>query len=86
MAFQAHRRTALNVEDDAVALVLGCRDWLAHACPGHGEEVCTVGPAEPGQPFPYLIGVDTATGNLFDLGRLPATRSGCAESHGNQPR
>jgi hypothetical protein len=71
VAFQAHRRAALNIEDNAIALILGCHDWLRACIPGHGGELCTIGPVEPGQTFPYLIGVDTATGNALDLGPFP---------------
>jgi hypothetical protein len=79
VAFEAHRRTALNVEHDAVALVLGRRDRLVARCGGHVEKVLAIGPVEPGQPVAHLSGVYPAAGDPLDLYRLPRQDRGARE-------
>lgn len=79
MTFVAHRRTTLNVQDDAIAVVFGRRDRLVARCGGHVEEVLAIGPVEPGQPVPYLSGVYPAAGDPLDLYRLPRQDRGARE-------
>jgi hypothetical protein len=79
VAFEAHRRAALNVEDDAVAVVFGRRDRLVARCGGHVEKVLAIGPVEPGQPLAHLSGVYPAAGDPLDLDRLPRQDRGARE-------
>jgi hypothetical protein len=79
VAFEAHRRTALNVEYDAVAVVLGRRDRLVARCGGHVEELFAVGTVEPGQLVVHLSGVYPAAGDPLDLYRLPRQDRGARE-------
>ena len=79
VAFVAHRRTTLNVQDDAIAVVLGRRDRLVARRGGHVEEVLAIGPVEPGQPVPHLSGVYPAAGDPLDLYRLPRQDRGARE-------
>jgi hypothetical protein len=79
VAFEAHRRTALNVEHDAVAVVLSRRDWLVARCCGHVEELFAIGTGEPGQLVVHLSGVYSAAGDPLDLYRLPRQDRGARE-------
>jgi hypothetical protein len=78
-AFEAHRRTALDVQHDAIALVLGRRNRLVARCGGHVEELFTIGPVEPGQPVAHLTGVYPAARDPLDLYRLPRQDRGARE-------
>jgi hypothetical protein len=78
-AFEAHRRTALDVQHDAIALVLGRRNRLVARCGGHVEELFTIGPVEPGQPVAHLTGVYPAARDPLDLNRLPRQDRGARE-------
>jgi hypothetical protein len=44
VTFEAHRGSALNVQHDAVAVVLGRRDRLLARYGGHVEELLAIGP------------------------------------------
>ena len=79
VTFETHHRTALNVEHDAVAVVLGRRDRLVARCGGHIEKVLAIGPVEPGQPLAHLSGVYPAAGDPLDLYRLPRQDRGAGE-------
>jgi hypothetical protein len=71
VALEPHLRPALHVEDHAVTVVCGCLDWLRARFSRHLQKFFAIGAVEPGQTFPYLIGVDTATENALDLGPFP---------------
>lgn len=71
VALEAHRRTALNVQHDAVTVVLGRHDRPAAGFTGHLEDLFPVGPVQPWQALAHLGGVYPAARDPPDLGRLP---------------
>ena len=79
VAFKAHRRPALNVQHDAVAVVFGRRDRLVARFGGHVAELLAIGPVEPGQPVAHFSGVYPAAGYPLDLYRLPRQDRGARE-------
>lgn len=79
VALEAHRRPALDVQHDAVAVVLGRRNRLGAGFAGHLEELFTIGPVEPGQPVAHLRGVYPAARDSLDLYRLPRQDRGARE-------
>lgn len=79
VTFKAHRGAALNVQHDAVAVVLGRRDRLVARFGGHVAELLAIGPVEPGQAVAHFTGVYPAAGDPLDLYRLPRQDRGTRE-------
>jgi hypothetical protein len=79
VALEAHRRPALDVQHDAIAVVLGRRDRLGTRCGGHVEELLAIGPVEPGQPVAHLRGVYPAARDSLDLYGLSRQDRGARE-------
>jgi hypothetical protein len=79
VAFESHRRAPLNVQHDAVAVVLGCRHWLRARLTGHLEELLAIGTVEPGQAVAHLSGMYPAAGDPLNLSRLPRQDRGARE-------
>jgi hypothetical protein len=79
VALEAHRRPALDVQHDAIAVVPGRRDRLVAGFAGHLEELFTIGPVEPGQPVAHLRGMYSAARDSLDLYRLSRQDRGARE-------
>ena len=79
MAFEAHRRPALNVEHDAIAVVLGRRNRLVRCFgrPSRGTPHDRPGGARAAGRAPR--GVYPAAGDPLDLYRLPRQDRGARE-------
>jgi hypothetical protein len=77
MALEPHDRPALDVEDDAIAIIAGCHDRLRACLTSQRQERATVRLMEPGQPLPHLVGMDAAAMDTQHLGCL-AGRDWCA--------
>jgi hypothetical protein len=79
VTLEAHRPPTLHVEDNAVAVVRGRRDWLRARFTGHVKELPAVGPIEPWQAFAHLACVHAATGDALDLWCLARQDRGSGE-------
>jgi hypothetical protein len=79
VALEAHCRSALHVEDNAIAVVHGRRDRLVAGFTGHVKKLFAVGPTEPGQAVEHLIGVYPTTGDALDVYLLPRQDRGARE-------
>lgn len=79
VTLKAHRRPPLDVQHDAVAVVLGRRDRLIARLGGHAAELLAIGLVEPGQAVAHFSGVYPAAGYPLDLYRLPRQDRGARE-------
>jgi hypothetical protein len=64
MAFEPHRLSALDVQDDAIPVVVGGGDPFRTCLPSQLEEATSVELIEPGQIPAYPIRMNPATGNM----------------------
>jgi hypothetical protein len=67
VTFESHPYTALDVQHQAVASVMGRSDGSRVRLPGQLEKVIPVETMEPWQSVPHLIGVNPAAGDMLDL-------------------
>lgn len=67
VTLEPHRRPALHVEDNAIAVVHGRGDRLRAGFARHLEELPAVGPVEPWQALAHLLGVYATTGDALNF-------------------
>jgi len=64
VTFEPHRRAALNIEDDAVPVVVGRHDGLGAYLPGQVEKEVPVVLVQPGQASPEVTGMQSAAWDM----------------------
>jgi hypothetical protein len=70
MALEPHRRSVLNVQDDAVSVISGRPDAFGRYGLGQFQEVAAVRLVQPGQALPHLDSVNPAAGDVPHLLRF----------------